>query len=355
MMKRTLVTIYAILCTSLLAVGFVVAFAFAWQAGVWETAECLLGFVLSFALASTVHELGHVTFAQIADMDYVYVKCFCFKIYVENGKKKLGLASPFAPDQTQVLPKSSGNAQKRATLYTLGGLIFGGIFLIIILTAAILCSALGVAKFAFWGMIPYAAYLFLLNLPPVEYASGKTDTLVWRGLKKGYDAEKTMLAAMEIEGQLYEGKSFAEIDEAYYFDLPQLCEDEPLYAVMLDLRYRYFLEREELDKAADCLNRLASAQAYLSDTEVQKLAAELTYMHALRGDLKSAEESGNLCREYLRSEEISAKRVLLAYSKAVGKTEALEPLKRQANECLRREKIAGLRKFEEMLIKRIED
>ena len=339
--------------TALLAAGFLLAFVFAWQAGVEETIKCIVGLIYGFVLSLILHELGHVSFAQIANMDYVYVKFFCFKIYIKNGKKRLGFASPFAPDETQVLPKAGGNMQKRAILYTLGGLIYGGAFLLIILAGAILCTAVGKTSYLLWGMVPYAAYLFLLNLPPVEYASGKTDTLVYLGLKKGYAAEKTMLSAMEIQGQLYAGKSFAEIDEKFYFDVPQLCEDEPLFAVMLDLKYRYFLEKEEYDKAADCLNRLAQAQEYLPDFEVEKLAAELTYLHSLRGDLERAEESGKLCREYLQSNETAAKRVLAAYSKAFGKTDAIELLKAQAQACLEQERIKGVRKFEEILLARI--
>lgn len=352
-MKRKLTTIYAAICTLLLAAGFLLAFIFAWQAGVTETVKCIFGLIYGFVLSPILHELGHVSFAQIANMDYVYVKFFCFKIYIKNGKKRLGLASPFSPDETQVIPKSGGNMQKRAVLYTLGGLIYGGVFLLLILLAAILCSAVGHTSYLLWGIVPYAAYLFLLNLLPVEYPSGKTDTLVYLGLKKGDDAEKTMLSAMEIQGQLYVGKSFAEIDEKFYFDLPQLCEDEPLFAVMLDLKYRYFLEKKEYENAADCLNRLAQAEAYLTDDEVEKLAAELTYMHALRGDLESAEESGKLCREYLQSNAVAAKRILLAYSKAFGKTDAIEPLMAQAQECLKWERIAGVRKFEKILLSRI--
>ena len=352
-MKRKLTTIYAACMTALLAAGFLLAFVFAMKTGVEDTIKCLVGLVYGFVLSPILHELGHVSFAQIAKMDYVYVKFFCFKIYIKNGKKRFGFASPFAPDETQVLPKSGGNMQKRAILYTLGGLIYGGVFLLIILAGAIVCTALGKTSYLLWGMVPYAAYLFFLNLPPVEYASGKTDTLVYLGLKKGCDAEKTMLSAMEIQGQLYEGKSFAEIDETFYFDNPQLCEDEPLFAVMLDLKYRYFLEKEEYDKAADCLNRLVEAQEYLPDAEAEKLAAELTYLHSLRGDLESAEESGKLCREYLKSDEAAAKRVLAAYSKAFGKTEAIEPLKAQAQACLEKERIEGLRKFEEILLSRI--
>lgn len=353
-MKKSFATMYAIFCTLLLMTGCVVCFIWAWNKGTWETAEVLCGLVFGFALAPVLHETGHIAFANIGNMELVYAKFFCFEIYEKEGKKRLGFASPFAPDQTQVLPKSGGNMQRRATLYTLGGLFVEGSFLIVVLVGAILCTALNVTRFSLWGMIPYSAYLFLLNVLPVEYASGKTDGLVWLGIRKGYDEEKTMLAAMEIQGRLFEGKSFSEIDRKLYFDLPQLCEDEPLFAVILDLRYRYFLECGDFAHAADCLNRIANAQAYLPDAEMEKLAAELTYMHAIRGDLENAEESGKLCRAYLRSENVSAKRILLAYSKAAGKTDALHALKEQADKCMEYEKIAGVRKFEEILLSRIE-
>ena len=86
--------------------------------------------------------------------------------------------------------------------------------------------------------------------------------LVYQGIKAGRDAERCMISVMEIQGQLYEGKSFSEIDEKYYFELPQLCEDEPLYSAILDLRYRFYLEKGLFEKAADCLNRLALNQDY---------------------------------------------------------------------------------------------
>lgn len=352
-MRRRLTTIYAVLCLLLLAGGFVAVFYFAWQKGIDEAVSALVYFAISLFLAPFVHELGHAIFAGGANMQIVYCKFFCFKFFRRNGKLKLGFASPFAPDQTQVIPKSGGNMQKRASAYTLGGLIFSGVFLAVILTPAIWLACIGHFKGNLFGLVLYTGYLFLLNILPVEYASGKTDALVFGGMKKGFDAEKVMLSAMEIQGQLYAGKSFAEIEEGLYFDLPQLCEDEPLFAVILDLRYRYFLEKKEYERAADCLNRLSQAQAYLTDTEVEKIAAELTYMHALRGDLDSAEASGKLCRAFLTEDTVSAKRVLIAYSKLAGKTEAIEPLLRQARDCLAWE-IAGVAKAEEILLSRIE-
>ena len=352
-MRRRLSIAYAVICTILLTAGCILAFGFAWNAGVAAIVSCIVGLVASFILAPTLHELGHVVFAQIAKMDYVYVKFFCFKISIKKGKKRLSFASPFAPEQTQVLPKTGGDMVKRAALYTLGGLVFGGVFFWVIMAAAIITTCVGKANYLLWGAVPYATYLFFLNLPPLEYARGKTDTLLYKGIKTGADAEKNMLSAMEIQGQLYEGKSFCEIDERFYFDLPQLCEDEPLFAVMLDLRYRYYLEKGEMEKAKDCLNRLASVQEYLLDKEVEKLAAELTYMHAVCGDIEGAEENGKYCKAYLRGDEGAAKRVLAAFSKACGNTEAVELLVAQAREALQTERIAGVRKFEEILLSRI--
>ncbi len=354
-MKRFWTTAYAVFCTVALCVSFLAVFCFAWKGDTQDVVRCLCGFVYGFIAAPIAHELGHVAFGLAANMEYVYVKCFCLKFYVKNGKTRFGFASPFAADQTQMLPKSGGNMQKRAIRYTLGGEIFGGALFALLFVAAVLLTAFVSAPYKLWGMLPYVGYLFFLNLPPLEYASGKTDMCVYRGLKKGKAAEKNMLAAMEIQGRLYEGYTFSEVDEKYYFDLPQLPEDEPLFAVMEDLRYRYFLEKNDYDKAAERLNRLAQAQAYLSAEETQRLAAELAYMHSVGGDIERAETSAKLCAGYLKGESASVKRVLAAYAKATGNAEGVAVLLRQAREAMKKERISGVRKAEEILCARIEE
>lgn len=353
-MRRTWATVYAVFCTTALCAGFFLVFLFAWQAGTTQVVQAVIGFVLGLIVSPILHELGHIHFGAMANMDCIYVKCFCLKIYIKDGKKRLGLASPFAADQTQMLPKSGGNMRKRAIRYTLGGQIYGGIFLVVLLVAALVITLFAQPMYILWGILPYAGYLFLLNLLPFEYASGKTDVLVYQGLKKDEAAEKTMLSAMEIQGRLYEGYTFTEIDESYYFDLPQLPEDEPLFAVMLDLRYRYYIEKNDYDKAADSLNRLAQAESYLSDEEVQKLLGELTYMHAIDGKIELAEKSAKLCEEYLKRDETQVKRVLAAYAKAAGNQEGLEALLTQARKLMKKEYIKGVGKSEEILCARLE-
>ena len=352
-MRKRLATVYAIICTLLLVAGFLLVFYFAWGKGTTQTAECLAGLIASLIFAPIIHELGHLCMGFLAKMDYVYVKCFCLKFHEKNGKKHFAFASPFAADQTQMLPKTGGNMQKRAIRYTLGGLLFSGVFLALILAGAIVTICVGEANYLLFGLLPYTAYLFLLNLPPIEYANGKTDTAVYRGICKGEDVEKYMLSAMEIQGQLYEGKSFLEIDQGYYFDLPQLCEDEPLYAVLLDLRYRYYVEKGEVEQAADALNRLALNEAYLPFEQLEKVAAELVYMHALTGNIEDAEKNYEACKGFLKEENATAKRILCAYATACQNTEAAEVLLQQARLLLAKEKIAGVKKFEEILLSRL--
>ncbi len=352
-MKRKIATVYAIFCTLLMVAGFIVAYVFAWRAGTKQSLAFLLGMAVSFVITPIYHEVGHLFFLSVNKMECVYIKCFCFKQYIKNGKKRFGFASPFRADETQAIPKTGGNMQKRAQAYTLGGLIFSGFLVVVLLAAALTCTLLRVTLYELWGAVPYAAYLFLLNVAPLEYASGKTDALVYRGIKKGEPAENTLLSAMEIQGRRYEGKTFTEIDEGYYFNLPQLPENEPLFAVILDLRYRYYLEKGDLKNAADCLNRLVQSQAYLSDVEVEKIAAELTYMHALNGDLERAEEIGKLCKKYLQNETATSKRILAAYSAASGQAEGVQVLVAQAKDLLEKERVLGVRRFEEILISRI--
>ena len=126
-MKRGVVTAYIVFCTLLLTAGFMLVFYFSWQVGVRATVKGVCGLLLGVILEPIVHELGHLFFGKIAGMTCVYLKCFCFRIALKEGKKRFSFASPFSPDQTQVLPKKSGNMKKRAILYTLGGLTISGV------------------------------------------------------------------------------------------------------------------------------------------------------------------------------------------------------------------------------------
>jgi hypothetical protein len=351
---RKIGKIYAVLLL-VLVIAAEAAFIVLFYENVEAVFGCTFGLLCSCILAPIFHELGHCTFAAANKLKVMYVKCFLFRFERRNNKLRFSFANPFYPDETQVLPNSGGNMQKRARAYAVGGLVFGGIYLAVLIIGAVITFVLGVPSYLLLGAIPYAAYLFLLNLAPVEYAAGKTDALVARGIRKNEPSEQTMLAAMEIQGLLSEGKRFAEIDKDLYFHLPQLPEDDPMHAMILFLRYRFYLDKSDLKNASDCLNRLAASAEYLTEIEQIELASELVYLHSLKGDKNAADECAKTCTAYFKGEEASALRVLTAYSLAFGEKEKTEILLEKAYEALDFEQVEGVKRFEMSLLNQMRE
>ena len=350
-MKGILTKIYAWLLLLLMLGGMICVVCFSAQ----ETPlliKAVVGVALSLVLAPIVHELGHVMFAKANCMQVQYCKCFCFRFYRKNGKANFGLCNPFAPDETQVVPKGAQDMQSRAMAYAIGGLVFGGSLAFATLAVCVVAWCVAYTAFFAFGMLPYSAYLFLLNVIPAEYASGKTDALVVRGLKKGEAAEVAMLNIFRIHGELYEGKSFAEIDETYYFSAPQLPMDEPLYVATLDLRYHFFLEKEEYEKAYDCLKRIMAAQDYLLDAEIYDLEREIAYISLLGGSAEALKKSTEANPSFWTEECVKAKRVLAQYAASVGEMERAQLLAGQAKELLYTLSLEGERKHETLLMNR---
>lgn len=358
-MKRVFGKIYAALLLILMAAGesFVI-FYFAWFKGTNRVAAVSLGlsgWLLSCVLAPTIHELGHIVAAKKQGMRLKMSKFSFFRLSDSAGKLRFSFRLAVCRGGNPMRP-FNGRRHEKA-----GDPLYGGRTdrRRRLLAYRIACCAsyggcfLKTLPFFFWGGVPYAAYLLLLNALPFVYGEGKTDAAVLKGIVKEAGAEKAMVYAMEIYGELSEGKSFSEIDEKYYFDLPQLPEDEPMYAMTLDLRYRYYVEKGDMKNAADCLNRLAASAQYLPQAQFDEVAAELVYMHSLNKDTERAEESGKLCKEYLGKDTAQAKRILAAYCAMLGKTEEMKALKTQAENCLSREDTEGIKKFEKILLSRI--
>ena len=238
--------------------------------------------------------------------------------------------------------------QKRTFAYAIGGLALSLIFILAVLTSAIILK-----NYLLWGIVPYTVYLFVLNVLPLEYPQGKTDVGVLVGVQKGGDAEKNMLSAMEIQGQLSEGKTFSEIEETWYMDVPQLCEDEPLFAVLWDLKYHYYLDKNDLEKAADALNRLIVSAPYLTAEAVDSVRIESAYMMLLQKDSSQLKSLLETDEKLLRSDDYRIKRLLATYAYACGDKKKGKALVGQAKAALEKERIVGIRKHELTLLSRL--
>ena len=289
-MNRRFSKVYAWALILLFLAGqvFVFAYPFSKQLDLCALLS-VAGFALSCMLTPTLHELGHIAFAKRAKMKIRYTKFFIFAFERKKGKLRFSLASPFSAEQTQAYPIENGDMKNRMVCFASGGLIFSGLWFVFLAGLSVLFFFISeIAFYLTLGMIPYAAYLLFLNLPPFEYPSGKSDSLVVSELKKGEDEAAYLLSVMEIYAWLAQGKRFGEIDEKLYFDLPVIAEDSQEWAVMQLLRYRYYLDSGDFDNAASCLNRMVSAEEYLSSDTFEEVFCELVFLHALNWDKELA-------------------------------------------------------------------
>ena len=74
---------------------------------------------------------------------------------------------------------------------------------------------------------------------------------------------KVILNLLEIQANLYLGKTPSQIDEKLYFDLPQLREDDVNFALLLNARYQYYLDKKDYENAQKCSERLLTLEDYL--------------------------------------------------------------------------------------------
>ncbi|MBQ8428137.1 MAG: hypothetical protein IJX18_02655 [Clostridia bacterium] len=344
--------IYAIILITAFFAGSVGVF-FAASFTLEDTVNAVVGFVVSIAIVPIIHELGHVTTAKSKGMNVVYVKCFCLRFFKKGGKIHIRFASPMRADETRAIPKKGGDMQRRALAYISGGLVFSGVLALLLAGAAILLLCLKISSFTLWGMLPYALYLFLLNAIPVQYANGKTDALTYREVKKATVEGKALLNAMEIQGRLYAGERYSEIPVEFY-ETYALREDEPLFALLWEAKYHYYLEKNDLEKGADALNRLIASGDYLTDEMLLNVRVETAYMFLLQKDASELKRLQESDEEFLRSDDYRAKRLLATYAYACGEEARGEALVEQAKISLKKEEVQGLAKHELLLLERLQ-
>lgn len=90
-------------------------------------------------------------------------------------------------------------------------------------------------------LLPYSAYLFLLNAVPAELSGGKNDGMIVWELLTLSDSAKVMLVILRIQGSIRSGIKLEEIPEAMLFEVPQLPEDDINFIILTQLRYEYYL------------------------------------------------------------------------------------------------------------------
>lgn len=174
---------------------------------------------------------------------------------------KLGAYRIFRPSSVTVNPKGDGSMRLRMTAVSCAGLAVNAICLCVGLAAAVGTAVPAALSF----LMPYSAYLLLLNGIPDDRNGAKNDGMVVWELIKGDDSSAVMLGILRIQGLVNGGTPLSEVPEDSFFNLPQLAEDDLNFILLTRLRYEYYLSRGDGEKAQKYLSRYKEIEEYLPE------------------------------------------------------------------------------------------
>ena len=126
----------------------------------------------------------------------------------------------------------------------------------------------------FW---PTGAYYFFGNALPVTDQGIKNDGAMILGLKKNDFASQVIISLLKIQSELYYGKSPSEINEKFYFDLPQLPEDDLNFTLLLKARYSFYLDKGDYENANKVISRLLTLEDYIPKPMFNVIKADALY------------------------------------------------------------------------------
>lgn len=176
---------------------------------------------------------------------------------------KMGVKAPkirlFKSSSVEVCPKGDKHVKGRFIATVLAGLIFDAMLIVVGILAVAVPSIPVLVGFA--G--PYSLYSFIINVVPFEYGQGKTDGLVATEVIKNEPSAQVLINILKIQGQLRDGKFMREIDESLLLDVPQLPEDDLNFIILTQLRYEYYLAKDNDSEAYKYFLRYQDLIQYL--------------------------------------------------------------------------------------------
>ncbi|MBQ8197713.1 MAG: hypothetical protein IJZ73_06645 [Clostridia bacterium] len=317
------------------------------------------GAVISGFICSVLHELGHVLFGKANGFTLMGIAIWFFKWTKVRGKFQFSFTLPLnQAGYTEMLPNSDENLSKRLYLMTAGGTILTSLAVIGGIVALIFVRENLVVYCLTTMLLPIGVYCVLGNILPANDSGVRNDGAVMLGLKRNDDVAKVTLGIMKIHNELFNGKTPKEVSESLYFDLPQLPEDDINFALLLNVRLYYYLDKGDFENAKKTIDRLMSLEEYIPKeyfngikTEALYAACTYDYNETMADDLMYELE------KYLNSHNASAEiRAKLAYILFIkGEKDALDIFykkgKREANRC----QLSGYGVFERRLLDKIKE
>ena len=224
----------------------------------------IVGAIIAGIIHTFAHELGHLVAGKNNGFKFSSMTVWFFKW--SRVRKKIRFDFVMMGEEagyTEMIPTCSENMAKRLKKMTMGG-IWASLIFMIIGIPALFVAALPVWVYSILVMfLPVGAYFFFGSLLPSSTGGVRNDGAVVYGVNKNDDVSKVTVNLLVIQSELFNGKTPSEVDEKLYFDLPQLPEDNPSFAMLLSAKYAYYLDKEDYDNAKKTADRMMSIIDYM--------------------------------------------------------------------------------------------
>ncbi len=321
----------------------------------------LIGAVVSGLINTFCHEFGHLIAGKKNGYKFSALTVWFFKW------KKVGRRTDFCftmmgneAGYTEMIPTDASTCKKGFMKMTLGGIVASGVLTVLSIAPLFLTKYIPFEAYSIWVVfLPVSVYYFLGSVLPMSSGGVLNDGAVLRGFKKGTADALVMENLLKIQAESYAGKTFSEMEESLFFDLPQLAEDNPNFINLLNARYNYYLDKEDYENAKKTSDRLIKlAEDYMPKEWQNVIKADALYNACTFDfDEERADDLMYEVEKYLNSDNSATNvRIKIAYIYYVRKeTEPLEIFFTKAQREIKRSPLRGVGKFEEKLIEKIKN
>ena len=355
-MKKSIEFLFNVLVI-LLALGAAFLIAFftfnRYSVGLWNAfAFFIIGAVLAVVFNTVVHEAGHILFAK-NNFRIMSVRFFFFTFHKEKGRIKCDFN--FFIDSsgaTETIPLSKNDLEKKYVKMTWGGLL--GSFLCFVLSLGFVFTFYFLPYWAYCIIavaFPISTYYLAVNALPMTPDGTFNDGGVIYSIKKNTDSAKVMINVLKIQAEINNGKTYSEVPEHLYFNLPQLPETDINFAMLLSVRYNYYLDKGEDAKAHSVAERLSQLDN-LSDDYIAEIKSMLLYdACAVKPNENEADDLMEETEKYLNGKvNATVLRIKCAYLLYVVKDkEKAKTFFEEGLKLCEADPISGVGKFEKKL------
>lgn len=317
----------------------------------------LLGAIIDGFLCTLSHELGHLVSGKKNGFILTSFSVWFFMWHKVGKKTVFDFTLPLdAAGHTEMTPTSTDNLNIRLKKMTATALVFS-FFAMLIGVIPLCVPSLPLWAYALTAMfLPTGAGTFFYNALPMTTDGVRNDGALVYSLKKDDDTAKVVTSLLAVQAELYAGKTPSEVDEKYYFDVPQLAEDDLNFALLLNARYNYYLDKGDFDNAKKVIERLLSLEEYFPKSVMNVIKTDALY-DACTFDFNEerADELTYELEKYLNAVNTSATvRAKTAYLLYVKKEySAIETFIKKGFREAKRAQLTGLGKFERSLFNKI--